>query len=714
MVDFNPKPDKANDPSYLGMSQGPIRSSFVENDSSSRILKGIAGGIDLGTKVVYSGIVDSIQQEVNKQTDAIRGEAGVDEAAAVAATGKPPTSEQGDASNSLFTDGAGGKAGGGTPPGVARLGESITSLREAYEQGRLSNSYYFGRLEAMVRNVRAQYPGFREEVDKVVQSVTGVTPANALRKSLVDDMDRAARAAQASQSDYQRFVVNKAEFLPPDYYDRIKANNPYKPIEVYEHVARREQEKTNLEMNKSRIALASATDKYAGENAERVGIQAMDNIANRSVETVYGRLLGPEGIQTMIAKKGDRPFTPDEQKEIRLKLNEARLALDNEAEKVLTAPLVPGDTRTLSSVVGDPGKLDAIKKRAHARINALEDALLNGKTGILSMDAVYVEASKNSALKQILEKNDFLRKLSALGSLPGGADMVKFHLTEPTNMSNYIKSMQNLDLMDLTLSGQSLKDSHVRGVDAAKTVPDLRGNDGSVSPQLNRARVENAKRVLLDPKSPPEAIANVAKGMFGTGNIGFLEHYKPSEQALVYQTMVTPAVHKKMEELKGTNPEIYRQYRTWAIEYGFVSQAKAAVSEITNIQKNQGATINIEWSSDLGRFKFEPTETTQAAIQAAKMGDRRDSVTVQKYGTEVAAVNKLNRLIDTIQPILKSEKGDPAEEMDKVLKDLGFNPDAKKEDTLLQTGAKWLGNALMKGWEKYTEKAKEEEAKAKP
>ena len=84
----------------------------------------------------------------------------------------------------------------------------------------------------MNRALRSRYPGYRDEVDAMVASVTGVTPANALRKAVLSDLNTAASNADAVTKQRQQFIKENLQYLDPSVIQRA-TGNPFSLPELW-------------------------------------------------------------------------------------------------------------------------------------------------------------------------------------------------------------------------------------------------------------------------------------------------------------------------------------------------------------------------------------------------------------------------------------------------------------------------------------------------
>lgn len=107
----------------------------------------------------------------------------------------------------------------------------------------------------MVRQLRSKYPGYREQIDKMVSGVTGSNPANALRAALFDEW-RADASKSGSKADQEmKFVNAHLNYIPTDYFARIEAGNPYSFNEVRAAVASKERTAAEVSDTRARLGL---------------------------------------------------------------------------------------------------------------------------------------------------------------------------------------------------------------------------------------------------------------------------------------------------------------------------------------------------------------------------------------------------------------------------------------------------------------------------
>ena len=186
MVSIVPELQVTNDPSYLQYSR-----ERQGNKALGVLFEGLGEAATGAAVTVDNAVQNRVKADVYAGVDAIRNSQGVQPAV--------------DAVN----------AGNAPPPAVSSGVSEIKRLAAAQAAGKLSDSYYYARLESYVRELRTKYPGYREIIDQQVASVTGVTPANALRAAVLREYEQNQTNAQAEDKELRTYFRGKAEFINP-------------------------------------------------------------------------------------------------------------------------------------------------------------------------------------------------------------------------------------------------------------------------------------------------------------------------------------------------------------------------------------------------------------------------------------------------------------------------------------------------------------------
>jgi hypothetical protein len=182
MAIFNPQVPAANvnDPNWDRQSR-PI-SDIPADKSASIAIGGVTDVLGSATKAIDTDIKESahldVQAGVNNlrdaATDALKGIRNAQIASADQSL--LPATDAPDAPQSLQN-------------GLDRA-KSIGTAIAQNGGSKINDTLYTGALSSLAKTLRAQYPGYRDYIDEQIQSVSGVNPANAFMKNLMEDINR--------------------------------------------------------------------------------------------------------------------------------------------------------------------------------------------------------------------------------------------------------------------------------------------------------------------------------------------------------------------------------------------------------------------------------------------------------------------------------------------------------------------------------------------
>lgn len=199
MVTFAPQVAPTNDPNYMNYSK-PI--SDIQADKSSGLLltalgEGIEGIAKVGDSITKSVINDEVTQGVDKQRDAFTSTLVAYADAQSGAGVIPSPQSQAEAGVKAPMTLAGGEEN--VPSGVKAGVERAQSIGAAMSQnsGKSNDTLYTGALTALTKDLRNRYPGYRDYIDEKISQVSGINPANAYMRNLLEDINRNATGGKA-------------------------------------------------------------------------------------------------------------------------------------------------------------------------------------------------------------------------------------------------------------------------------------------------------------------------------------------------------------------------------------------------------------------------------------------------------------------------------------------------------------------------------------
>lgn len=120
----------------------------------------------------------------------------------------------------------------GVKNNVTSAVDKLDSLKSAFINGHINDTYYHMQLDKNVTSLRSKYPGFVDYIDEQVSKITGVVPANAVVNDLMQDINRAATNKKTEQDkilDLARGAMTKGFDKAQQMYQRLQADPSFTP-----------------------------------------------------------------------------------------------------------------------------------------------------------------------------------------------------------------------------------------------------------------------------------------------------------------------------------------------------------------------------------------------------------------------------------------------------------------------------------------------------
>ncbi len=95
---------------------------------------------------------------------------------------------------------------GGLQSGLDRATQ--LGISQAQNMGHVNDTLYTMNLNSLAKQLRAQYPGYKDYIDDTIKNVSGVDPANAVMRNLLEDINRNAGNAKSEHDKVTTMVRN--------------------------------------------------------------------------------------------------------------------------------------------------------------------------------------------------------------------------------------------------------------------------------------------------------------------------------------------------------------------------------------------------------------------------------------------------------------------------------------------------------------------------
>ena len=668
MSEINVGVQKTNDPSYLGNSQGTDRASlqplstvpdlstkyvqpdYQANKTTGKAIEGVGQLAEQALKLTDAIIQRKADDTLTQGIQKIRDEFGVGDASKDGGNLGKAVGQQGAEGVSLT-----GADKPQTPPAVNRLGNRIQGLTESYQQGGLSNSAYYAKLESFVRETKAQFPGYANEIDSMVATKVGTTPANALRSALLQDVTSLQSKVQGLNDKWTTYERSNAADIYNIWpnYDKMKPGvGGLTRDQVEAEVGRRQAQQSALDSRAKSLNLIKAGNEARSDEAHDLAIQHGSKISR---ETVIG-VTNTMGIQTgadlqqyiIDVNTGKRKApSPDELQQLTglFSTLEQKAAASFNAQ--VNKPISQNSTETIASILRNGGKLDAAREVALSDIKIIKEGLLNEQHGLVAATIQWNKASDAAADKRLAT------------NMPNAvlAGAVRRKLGDQTLSQLVIdQNLPGSDIMSgLRQAGWAAADGktpiHRTIESASKDDP-----SGAASRQILR---DHAKFVIdRDKLADPSLGDNAFESLYGPGNRTLIDAFNsnPKAQTTVFGDMVNKSMTQAVAKRSSKDQKVYTNWAEDGFTSVFQTQANG-VNAAANAYKVNG-NLTLSFDPETNNFSYKGSRMSPQGI----------------VNNANQKLEPLNSAINTMKDVLKLSGKNPTQFLHEKLVVMGIEP----------------------------------------
>lgn len=651
MAEFNATPQSQPTGSYTGMSQGVYAD---RNDALGRLFGTLADGLEKGVAAADAAVIDEIEEQAFLEVELARQEFG----------GPYATTIQEDVDT--------GRASR-IPEHISQSLDTVSNLQAAYVSGNLKESHYWARMNAVVRQLRGRYPGYRQEIDAAVSNLVGGVPANRLQSALFSEW--AAAASQDTEADRLRKLEDSATAagtMPPDYWERAQKGNPYSFIELQQYVAMRN--KIDNDISTRRATLGEAADNHTLN--ERKALTSFEADAQATVSRILydsSRAIGQDyaKIQERVqeaqaAALAGTPISQEDMTQIQVAANTLRNKMQLALEKEFSAAWWGNPNHAYSKFLSGADR-DAAIARALAPVDLMIESLSAGDVTIANQIMVNNEARLTDAGARLLDQFPFVANVAAISDMAG-----------PEVTAIYFDAVPHAqDVMSYAFStAEAVKAARPTYSGGIRQALETISNDPNLDPSLGISLVtrwENVMDLWSEGKLTDDIIRNNIQYMFSEGAESIFDTLDTREDQLEYFRRVSsPRISNIMLELKSQGDiESWETYRDW-VWNGFQAVFRDSAQ---NMNKTLEQGFDIQWDHANSRFRVLGKNGGDITNVMDTLGWR-----VMHFGsTPPQDVTYINQALRNIVPLIQEEGGDVPREVLLLLQRAGFNPNTPED-----------------------------------
>lgn len=604
MASFNPQIQDTGLPDMTGNSRGTGADRTFET-----LFSGLTNTAENVTKIKDTATQLDIQDQASKIFDQVNQEFGVD-----------------------------------APAGMTDGLDQIQVLKNALDQGKLSEVNYYGRLATLSKQLRSRYPGYEHIVDSTIQSVTGTRPANAYRDAILHEFGRMESEA-TDQARYQRRFedANSGEIatLFPDYFE-----NPgkYSFDDVRAKVAQYSGRKTQIEGRLQDLQLRSRQNDF-NEKLTKKTIDQDFSFITQSFLTAAVNANDPsyeQRINEFVAKGGG---TPEETRQF--------IDVISQAETTLRQQLYSrGQKEYVSHGILSADDVNKAIDNAMYPLAKAKEAVLGGDFKLAQKYATLNKVIEDQQANDLFKDPD-IRIGAGLSKINNDLGASWFADKQDDIFGRVNDNRSNLiseEIVGRVLNGDPTL--------MAKTVHE--GDSG-----LTKAALNKSYAVLNDPNATPENIHSIVESIFGKNAVNWMDRrvVDPADMETLYQKFLDPKTTRAIFS-KGSE-EDKKTYLDWATTSArAIPEFAKAAGDFNSINSNlKGWQTGIQLSLDPKTMRVTATSDRgpEYAQKAAPLIGRQ--------------VNALNKVFSVLGPIIEASGENKEEAARQFIRSLSINLD---------------------------------------
>lgn len=492
------------------------------------------------------------------------------------------------------------------PAGIEGEVDSIKTLQAAFQQGKISQTNYYGRLATKAKQLRTKYPGYESFVDDAIMSVTGTRPANSYRDSLFNEMDAIAKSASDQEKFRRQFEKDNAgeiaSLFPDDYFQ-----NPgkYDFNTVQAEVSKLKARDYKIKAETQGLELALKQGQVNDKQVEKAVAQDLSLI----VETQLNKAIGANGAnfeevmaQFMTGKSTDLEALTNN-------IGEAETRLRSQLRARVQSAFVAKGLMT--------------QEDANKAIESAMYPIIEAKKAIVGGDFQY--AGRLATINKYIADRSLNDIFKSSPEAVVGAGLSR--MNEAVGAEFFNKRLDKFDTIAAEAVGRAAGNLDPNVIKNVMTSGDQ---------QVARATITGAMEALKNPNLTGPDLTNIVNQFFGPQAFDFMsgENVNPEDLERMYTTLLDPQVTKAIKE-KGT-PEDLKTYTEFALEkFRAIPSFRAAAGTLNNITEKVGE-ISLQYDPKTNRIAVQ-------TIPGFTMSGQRE--TIQRV---IGSMNKALAVLDPL------------------------------------------------------------------
>lgn len=611
MAAFDVTPPAVNPPDWTRVTR-PVEQP--ESNKSlgmtlSTVGTGISEGADLAKNTMQSFLKEKIETGVNQLRDTFTD---AYQTIKTAQNTLIPDQQQ------SLVDATKPAVPGGLQNGIDRINQ--LGVAQVQNAGKLNDTLYTMQLNALTKQLRNQYPGFRDYIDEQVKSVSGIDPANAVMKNLLEDINRNATNAK-SEHDKTTAMLRDAvkEGVPNSpvifaLWQAGKINTDQVNAYVYKYSSaeyQRKQEMADRSNQQGRLADVVTSTRQAFSRTAASDTQA-------AIDTIHiaGGTETAQGLVDVITKANAEGTKVDP-----IKLEQGLMgltAMQTQIESGLWRKANEPDKNgnTTLSLIGEQAvraEIDAQTAPIKSYIKYISDEKLGFAHTALRQATALGETAQRDLLTH--------KTIGAQMQVIDGMAKIAPQWGDAAYKAGLLSGLDKA-LIPIYSEGLGRAATQLDPLNPATIKEDVqKAKAGGVQP--NQRLIDNylnIPKIIADPKAPDNVKLNVAKYAFDPKNWGFMDElkmdyrnqkgqYVPGKYS-AFDRMLSTDIIDGMDKLRrqgGDGKVAWDNMKRWGenefpVLFREDLQNIQRASTVTDSGKPMIGRYDIHWDTDNNRF----------------------------------------------------------------------------------------------------------------
>jgi hypothetical protein len=526
------------------------------------------------------------------------------------------------------------------------------------------------KLWSILKDARAQFPGFRQYVDSEMHRITGKDVANASIQNMISDINSFMSGKNTERDKVVSFLNREENIKVPnaDWAVRQALDGKMDMSQAVGFVA-----------DYNRLRWDREADKSRREYKEFTEADTIKDIVARVNMDAPQQIIASFNQRDIMAGHTMQDFISGKAGEIKDK--DATAMAFKQYEEVLRQQMintymqekVPGDPAGRTWYQMAPKEIDAAVEQHLGPVRRQADLILNDKYGTASADERYVKNLNNNRLRQMYDNPAISQALSNMHNARQISPFIEevFRAFEAGPLETGVKSY---------VEGSAKAASEQPGLTGIPGGPGKRPTPPSGIPFTMIDNLRDAQKHnvvdqqaydsmvhivegISNPKANDTEKRNLAKYAFDPANVKLMpaiEGFK--SQMSVYGRMTSPEIVNTMRKLGGEDWKNYTNFVGSSYDYMF----RTHVLELNNLTDDPATRV--AYDNKTHQWDVKEAITRTPGTPEMRMQAYRDQTqTAYAYRNTKEVLDRLNFGIRALVRVYK-EEGIPEEEIDTRLR----------------------------------------------